>query len=404
MIKICIIGGGASGMLAAISAAREGASVTLFEKNDRLGKKILSTGNGKCNYTNEVMNASFYHSSTENGLIADVLSRFSEQDTIHFFEGLGIVPKVRMHGLYPNSETAVSIVDALRLEMENLGIKVYTGCGKVKVDKNEKSFIVRGESFDRCIVAVGGKAAPKTGSDGDGYFIAKKFGIDVVDALPALVPLKSDANWLKEVSGVRAASELSLYINNKFIHKSIGELQLTDYGISGICTFELSSEASKAIAQGKKCFIYINFLPDHTKEEVFELLQKRAEVLKKRSMAEFFIGLFNSKLSNVFIKKCGIKAETSVEKLTDKQLMGLADAITALYVPIIDTCGFDKAQTTSGGISLNELNKNFESCKVPGLYFIGEVTDVDGICGGYNLQWAWAGGFIAGKAAANDKD
>ncbi len=404
MIKLCVIGGGASGMMAAICAARAGASVTLFEKNDRLGKKILSTGNGKCNYTNEIMNASFFHSSTESGFISDVLSRFSEQDTIQFFEELGIVPKVRMHGLYPNSETATAILDVLKLELERLKVTINTGCGKVKIEKKEKSFIVRGEQFDRCIVAVGGKAAPKTGSDGDGYFIAKKFGINVIDALPALVPLESDASWIKNVAGVRASAELSLYIDNKFIHKSFGELQLTDYGISGICTFELSSDASKAIDQGKKCFVYVNFLPGYDKKKTCELLTQRQNRLKERTVSDFFTGLFNDKLSSVFTKKCGIKPDVAVAKLTDKQISGLADTITALYVPIKGTCGFDKSQTTSGGIDIRELNKNFECNKVPGLYFIGEVTDVDGICGGYNLQWAWAGGYIAGKAAANDKD
>lgn len=402
MKKICVIGAGASGMVAAISAARSGASVALYEKNAAVGRKILQTGNGKCNFTNEDMDTVYFRSSTESTLIKSVLSRFDEKDTINFFENLGIKKRVRNGGLYPYSETAVSIVDVLSFELERLEVKMVFECPKIYIKKKDHGYDVSGTYYDAVIVATGGKAVPKSGSTGDGYWFAENFGLKVVKPLPALTQIKSSQKWFKDVAGVRVEAELSLYIDGSFVHKSHGELQLTDYGISGICTFEISGLVSRATDNGHKCRVEINLLPGCTFKEALSMLEKRKEIFAVRAVGEMFTGLFNKKLSDMLIREAGIKPQKKAGSLDDKELNKLAHISTQLVVEADGVNDFAKAQVTSGGVSLDELTEDMEAKKAMGLFFVGEVVDVDGICGGYNLQWAWATGYLAGKAASID--
>ena len=402
MKKIAVIGGGASGLMAAIAAAGEGASVTIFEKNDRVGKKILQTGNGKCNYTNTNMIPECFYSSTDNGLISKILSSFDEKKVVDFFEKLGIVPRIRNGGIYPYPETATAVLDVLRMEIDRLGIRVKELYHLTDLKKINDKFIIKNEKFDNVILSTGGKSAPKTGSDGEGYKIAKKFGHKIIKPLPALTQLKSEAGYFKSLSGVRAEATLSLYIEDEFIRSSHGELQLVDSGLSGICTFELSSLASRALNEGKRVSLRINFFKDYSKTQFFEFLKKRIEMYPERTAEQILTGIFNKKLALTLLKLSSVKSSTVVNKIAEDNLSLIADNVSAFRVEINDVGDFNKSQVTSGGISLLELTDKLESCKCRGLYFAGEILDVDGICGGYNLQWAWSSGYCAGRAAAND--
>ncbi len=402
MRKIAIIGGGASGLMAAITAARFGASVTIFEKNERVGKKILQTGNGKCNYTNEEMSVSKFYSSTDNGLIEKVLSDFDEKKVILFFEELGIVPRKRNGGIYPYPETASAVLDVLRMEAGRLGIRLKESANITEIKNEAASFLLAGEQFDRIIISTGGKSAPKTGSDGEGYKLAKKFGHKIIKPLPALTQLKSDKSCFKSLTGVRAEASLSLYIDGKFSKSSHGELQLVNYGLSGICSFELSSIVARAVDRGRKCEVVVNFFEDYSKKSFLELIKKRIGLHGERAAEQLLTGLFNKKLALVFLKEASINLNLRADKISEKALNSLAESVCAFRVPITATGDFSKSQVSSGGVNLTEVNDRLESKKIKGLFFAGEVLDVDGICGGYNLQWAWSSGYCAGKAAAVD--
>lgn len=404
MKKIAIIGGGASGLMAAITAARNGASVTIFEKNDRVGKKILQTGNGKCNYTNIDMSAEHFHSSTDNGMIKSVLSDFNENSVIDFFEDLGIIPRKRNNGIYPFPETAAAVLDVLRMELERLGVKVVTESAVRDIKIKNGRFMVSGEIFDKVIISTGGKAAPKTGSDGDGFKLAKSFGHKIIKPLPALTQLKSNADYFKGISGVRTEATLCLYIDEKPVKRSHGELQLVDSGFSGICSFDLSSLAARAIADGKRCSILVNFFKDYESKEFAELLRKRIELHSERTAEQLFTGLFNKKLISLFLRKASISHAAAAGELKERDIRNLADLVCSFKADIDGVGDFNKAQVSSGGISLRELTGELESKKQKGLFFAGEVVDVDGICGGYNLQWAWSSGYCTGKAAAVDQN
>nr|MCR4743629.1 aminoacetone oxidase family FAD-binding enzyme [Lachnospiraceae bacterium] len=334
MKKIAVIGGGASGLMAAITAAKNGADVTVFEKNDRIGKKILQTGNGKCNYTNLDMDDSYFYSSSDNGIIKKILSKFNEKDTIAFFENLGIVPRNRNGGIYPYPETATAILDVLRMEVERLGIKLSLSNTIDSIKEKGTGFIVNSTFFDRIIIAAGGKSAPKTGSDGDGYKIAKRFGHKPLKALPALTQLISNEKYFKSISGVRAEAYLSLYIDGRFIKKSHGELQLTDTGLSGICSFELSSLISRGIDSKRKAEVEINFFNDLSKKDFVELLRKRIKLQPGRPAELLFTGIFNKKLSLLFLKMASVSLNKNSGSLNEKELAALADSVCSLRVVI----------------------------------------------------------------------
>ena len=388
--------------MAAITAARSGAGVTVYEKNDRVGKKILQTGNGKCNYTNEDMSAEKFYSSTDNGLIEKVISEFDEKRVISFFEELGIVPRKRNGGIYPYPETATAVLDVLRMEVGRLGVRLRESNDISDIKIKDGVFYISGEKYERVIISTGGKSAPKTGSDGEGYRIAKKFGHKIIKPLPALTQLKSDMKLFKSITGVRAEASLSLYIDGKYVRTSHGELQLVDYGLSGICSFELSSIAVRTLDKGQKCEVIINFFEDYPKDRLIEMMKNRISLHGERTAEQLLTGLFNKKLAVIFLKQSSIDLNMRADKITDKGLKSLAESVTAFRVPVTAVGDFNKSQVTCGGISLSELKGNLESKKIKGLFFAGEILDVDGICGGYNLQWAWSSGYCTGKAAAVD--
>lgn len=395
MKKVIIIGGGASGLTAAIKASKN-YDVTIIEKNEKLGKKILITGNGKCNYWNENQDLSMYHSS---GDYKKIVNQLNLTKAHAFLDSIGIVPFIKNGYYYPNSNQAISVVNALVDEAINNGVKIITE-EVTNVKKDNDKFIINNKyESDYLIVATGGKAAPKTGSDGFGYEIAKSFNHNIIKPLPALVGLEVEEN-LKELSGIRVIGEIRLLINNELIQKELGEIQINDYGFSGIPVLQISSRAIKALDNNKNVSISINLLPNIA-EDILGLrsfLKVQDRHLNNKSISQILDQLFNYKLSNYLLKISKIDNNAKIEKLSNDDLDLLCHNILNFNFKVIKDHGFDNAQTTSGGIDLKDVNlETLESLKVKGLYFCGEVLDVDGACGGYNLSFAWISGLIAGE-------
>lgn len=407
--RVCIIGAGPAGMMAAITAAKEGAKVQLLEHNDRIGKKILSTGNGRCNFTNVNQSAEFYRSD-DVSFPWTVIQKYSEEQTISFFEELGIMIRNKNGGLYPFSEQATAILDVLRMEVERLEIEVITNCHVLDILSQKKGLriVTKVEnketifSADALILATGSKAASKLGSDGSGYDLAKKLGHHMIPVVPALVQLKCKETYFKSLAGVRLQGKVSLYVDNKLSGEDIGELQLTDYGISGIPVFQVSRFASRGLYDKKKVEAVLDLLPDISKKDLFQFLKNRAKERPQKDMEQFFTGIFNKKVITVLLKKANIPFSMKAGELSGKELQMLVFHIKEWKVEVIGTNSFDQAQICAGGIDTREISADtMESKLIKHLHFAGEVVDVDGICGGYNLQWAWSSGYVAGKGAVN---
>lgn len=405
-MKIGVIGGGASGMMAAITAARLGATVTIWEHKSRIGNKILSTGNGKCNLTNRYQDNNCYHGTNPQFAIP-ILEEFDLERTIAFFLRIGVYTKNRNGYLYPYSEQASSVLDCLRMELTHLGVSIQTDCEITKIEKGRKDFSVYDKDnhmyhVDRVILSCGSKAAPNTGSDGSGYRLAKQLGIRVVKPLPSLTQLKSSAKWLKGVSGVRCDALLTLMVNDVVIDRNRGELQLVDYGLSGIPTFQISGTAARALDHHKHVIVCIDFMPDFSTDALLSFMNNRIKDNLHKTAEEMLTGLFQKKLIAYFLKESQIKPNTSCKSLVSKQVIHVVEVIKNTLVGIDSVNDFTHAQTCSGGIDTRELTSSLESVQCPGLFFTGEMIDIDGICGGYNLQWAWSSGYVAGKSAAHD--
>ncbi len=410
-----IVGGGAAGLLAAITAAELGASVTILEHMPRVGKKILSTGNGKCNMTNLHMAADCYRSGVE-GVPMKVIDKFPVEDTIGFFRRLGVLTMDRNGYVYPASGQAQTVLDALRDKTESLGIRTLCDNKVLSIyKKNDGRFAVKTESqtysADFVILSAGSMAAKTTGSDGSGYELAKGVGHKVKKPLPALVQLKCKGDFFKAIAGVRTDVKVSLYTIGKngergnLLAEDQGELQLTDYGISGIPVFQVSRFAAEALDHKKRVMAVIDFMPDMTEGELFEVLKEQKAYLGDRKAGDFINGLFNKKLAALFLKAAWIKADQPVAELNNKKLAELCQVIKDASFEVTGTNSYDKAQICMGGVDLRDIDsETMESRLVPGLYFAGEILDVDGICGGYNLQWAWSSGHLAAVSAVNGKE
>lgn len=393
--KVCIVGGGAAGMIAAIMAARNHAAVTILEHNEKIGKKLLATGNGRCNLTNEKQEKMCYHSEHPE-LLWDILQNFPFEQTLDFFEKIGIYPVSKNGYFYPSSMQASSVQEVLEMEARFLKVKIkckeHVKEIKISDTKENPRFSVVTETWqypaDAVILACGSQASEIDGADGSGYTLAKQLGLKVINPLPALVPLKGKGNYFSKWAGTRIYGKIYLQSQNKIVQTEEGELQLTDYGISGIPVFQLSGLAAKLLQHQHSVTLMIDFLPDVTPKELEELLLKRKELCPYKTTKELCIGLFPKKLIEVL-----------VDKKTD--LSTLAEKIKKFSMEIVGTKPFSNAQVCQGGVSLEEISpKTMECKKIPGLYLAGELLDADGICGGYNLQWAWSSGACAGKEAA----
>lgn len=399
MKEVVIIGGGASGLTAAITAARNGKDVTIIERNNKCGKKILITGNGRCNFWNQDQNINHYHSSTPE-LLKNFITEERQNSVLKFFDSLGIVSKIKNGYYYPFSNQASSIHNALLLECKKLNINIINDITVTEIIKKD-CFIINPNKENikakNIIISAGSKAAPKTGSDGLGYELAQQFNHNIITPLPSLVQLKGDEPYFKNWSGIRCDVLASLLINNKFIKSETGEIQLTNYGISGICIFNLSGKAAIALSKKQNVTISINFIP-FTNDPI-NFLKKLKQSTYHKTISELLEGFLHYKLIDIILKKANIKRNILLDNLSSKELNQLIDTLTNFKIKILETHTLDHAQICSGGIPLNEINNStLESLKIKNLYFTGEIIDIDGDCGGYNLGWAWMSGILAGKS------
>lgn len=403
-VTIGVVGGGASGIMAAITAAAQGADVTLLERGERVGRKLLMTGNGKCNLGNVRLDITKYY-GRDPEWIAACLKSFGTEETVRFFGGLGLLVKNKNGYLYPASEQAAVVLDVLRNELKLLGVRVITDCkinkvekasdsGQITVSDGKQSFV-----FDRVILACGSKAAPKTGSDGSGYKLAKQLGHEIVPTVPALVQLRCREEYMKAVSGVRAEGCINVLQNGKCIASEMGEIQFTDYGISGIPVFQVSRVVNYLLREQKEVQVVIDLLPDYDEQEFEQLIISRSLLHTGRSVEEFFTGMLHKKLMSLFIKLAGLKPGSSSEKVQEDALRRVYSLCRHWKLHIEGSNPYDNAQVCAGGVSTEQVTRQMESCIVPGVFFAGEMLDVDGKCGGYNLQWAWCSGYLAGMAA-----
>lgn len=408
-IRIGIIGGGAAGMMAAIIAARQGAEVTVLEANSRLGKKLLSTGNGKCNLGNLKLDISEYY-CREPERLEVFLKRFGTDDVVSFFQGIGVILKEKNGYLYPASEQAAVVQDALRYELRSLQVREVMDCkiqsvgrdslsGEIQVSGGGQNF-----SFDCVILACGGKAAPSTGSDGSGFDLARQLGHNLIPTVPALVQLKCREDYLRSVAGVRADALISVYSSGECVAEERGELQLTDYGLSGIPIFQLSRTVNYILAERKEVEVLVDFLPDYSPASYEQMCQSRELLLQgERTVEEFFTGMLHKKLMTLFIKLSGLKPGDKIQTADPRFVKKIYGLCREWRLHVNGSNSYDNAQVCAGGIPLAEVTDRLESQKTKGIYFAGEILDVDGRCGGYNLHWAWCSGYLAAMAAVGER-
>ena len=404
--QIIVVGGGAAGMIAAISARRLGANVTILEKNPRVGKKILATGNGRCNYTNINANVSYYNGNNPK-FTCSALSDFTIENTISFFDELGIEHKVEDLGkVFPMSDQASSILDVLLYELNNIGVNIVCDANVKDIFKSGNEFIIELENddvfkSDRIILATGGKAMPSSGSDGYGYDLAINLGHNMTDIFPALVQLMLEGSYFKRIDGVKLIGTAEIIYKNKSIIKDRGDILFTNYGVSGPPILQISRKAGELVNKKEEAYVKINMLDTLTAEEVAKLLDKRISYANEKSIEFSLVGLINKRLIPVILAEAGIiDIKRQAVSLSARERLAIVDVLTGWRFKIKGTKSWPSAQVTAGGIITNEIDpKTMESKIVNGLFFAGEIMDIDGRCGGFNLQWAWSSGFIAGKNA-----
>lgn len=398
-MRIIVIGGGASGIVASIFAKRDNNEVIVLERNSKCLKKLLITGNGKCNFFNDDFSFEHYYSDSKN---LSFINDSNKRKVLNFFSSIGVVPRIKNGYYYPNSNQSYSVYNSLLKEASLRGVEIKNDVKVLNIVKKNNSFIVstnNGDFFcDKVIVSTGGKSYPKTGSEGDGYIFGKSFGQKIVPVYPSLVGLVSNNKFFKDLSGVRCDACVSLGSKSE-----IGEVQFTDYGLSGICIFNLSNIASRI----GNCSVKINFLYNFVNNysDFCKLFDDINKCVVGRSITELLEGYLNYKIVNVILKLCKINSDRSWNSLSGDEKKSLFSTLTSFNVDVIGTKGFDVAQVSLGGISLDDIDiRSFESKIVSGLYFTGEVLDVTGDCGGFNLGFAFLSGMIAGKSVGDSCD
>ena len=406
---IVVIGGGASGLFAAIAAKyhNNNLSVAILERNERVGKKILSTGNGRCNLTNENIELDRFHG--ENVKFAkSALLKFDKDTTLQYFMQMGIFPKTEGDKVYPNSLQASSVVDVLRLTVKSLGISEICNYECISIYKNDEIFTLKiqnGQTIaaKSVIVCAGGAAAPNLGTDGSAYKLLENFGHKLLPIYPSLVQVRCDSKLTMPMKGVKTDANVSAYVNGKFEKTEFGELLFTDYGLSGPVIFQLSRIASVGLQKKHKIVFEADIMPQVSRDEVYyHLCCRNREV----PVEDFLTGMINKLCARQLLKKCGVqKFNTTAEVLSDDAIAMLADTIKSWKFEITGTNSWQQAQVTAGGICTDDFNPStMESNLCNGLYAAGEILDIDGDCGGFNLQWAWSSGFVAGTSAAKKFD
>lgn len=408
---VVVLGAGASGLVASIVAARQNKKVALLERQARVGKKILVTGNGKCNFLNKNISSEFYNYSSRKYL-DEIFKNYDVNLIRGFFKSLGVAELEKDGGrVYPHCEQASAILDLLRLENASLGVTELCELNVDKILKVGSKFKVSLENgeiiCDKLIVAIGGVAGFTEGTIDNHYDVVKSLGHSVTKIYPALVPVKTKSGFEKMLKGVRSHCTVKLVADGKIVKSEQGELQFTENGLSGVCIFQISGLVGEFFknrtVNGAKCNnlkIAIDLLPQYTKEEIIDLFLKKIQLMPNLTLSQLCIGVVHKKLGVALLKSMGID-DTSTKlasALSSAEIDFLAQKIKSWEYEPTGVMPFKNAQVTCGGVPLSQINLNsMESKKVKGLYFCGEVLDVNGLCGGYNLYWAWLSGYIAGK-------
>lgn len=395
-----IIGAGASGMAAALAASENpDVQVELFERQSRVGKKLSATGNGRCNLTNRNASAEHYYGQSPR-FAEHALSVMNADDTVGWFESMGLFTVTEASGkVYPYSDQANSVVDVLRFALERPNVRLRAGFEVQKIRRNDDGFTVESAEervfCDKLIVACGGLAGTKLGGSMSGYKLLGKLGHKSTKLRPALVQIKSDWSGVAALKGVRANCHVQILHNDAIYAQSSGEIQFTDYGISGPVIFEVSRDVCAAPGNWSA---QLDFLPARSVDVIYAELLRRTQT--QLPAEELLTGIVHNRLGRVLTKSAGVKNKQYVSELSQQDLESVCRTLKALQITLTEPMGMDHAQVTAGGVITDDFDpKTMESRLVKGLYVCGEVLDIDGDCGGYNLQWAWSSGYLAGISA-----
>lgn len=408
MKKIAIIGAGASGMFCAIQllSGEKPLEVTLFEKMNRVGKKLLSTGNGRCNITNENANDTSHYYGKNIEFSKYSLNNFTPNNLIDYLRENGLILRKENDKYYPYSEQAGTVLDFFRLKCEMLGAKIVTDTKIEKIDYSNEKFKVNNQEFDYVIVAGGGKSSPHLGSDGSAYQLLEAFGHKKTKLLPAITQIKTDTTFVKQLKGIKTEANLTLFVDNKPLRCEFGQILFADYGLSGPPAFQLSALAAENYE--KNCYLTIDFMADKSVEEIRLLIHS---VLKNPytyplSAENLLSVVLNKRLAQIIVKYSKISLSTDAYTLSESDIIRIIDSIKNFKLKVKGVNGFNNAQITYGGILTKDFNpKTLESNLKNGLYACGEILDVNGDCGGFNLQWAFSSAYtVAGsiKEKIND--
>lgn len=403
---IVIIGGGASGLSAAIAAKDCNAqcSVTVLERNSRVGKKLIATGNGRCNFSNRFAAVENYHGKN-NAFVQRPLERFSPEETLVFFRTLGVEPREEAEGrIYPYSFQASSFLDLLRLGLEQRGVALFTDAQVVSVAKKAHLWSVKTKETEfltpAVIFAAGGLASPKLGGTKSGYLLAQSLGHHLLPLAPSLVQIRTETTFPKALKGIKIQGTASLKRHDTLLAKEEGEILFTDYGLSGPPILQLSR--SLVGENPKELRIALDFCPNFSYEALQDLLTERQRNLGQHTLENYLTGFLQKKVGQLLLK--GIlekKLSVAVESLSAQEISLLAHGLKNFTLPVEGAAGWDNAQVTAGGIDTEEIDAaTMESKIAKGCYFCGEILDIDGDCGGFNLQWAWSSGRLAGESGA----
>lgn len=395
-----IIGGGAAGLFAACTLARAGHDVTLLEKQNRVGRKLLSTGNGRCNLSN--LNAAEKDYNGDPRYIRAALKALSPHAAIARFEEMGLLCAPDEEGrVYPLSNQAAGVLDALRLYAAENGCEILTDWEAKALRRNGNAFTVEAADGRRMqakhvLVACGGLAAPKLGGCGDGYKLLESLGHRSCARVPAIAALKTDPDAVRALKGIRMHGRLELYSGERLLRAENGEILFSENGVSGIAAMQMARNVNLELQRGRKCRLRLNFLPNAADN----FIQERAALLPDRPLEDFLSGIVPKRLGQVLIKNANVTPlSMAAGDLTLSQCRAIQTCLTHWELEVKSTLGFDQAQVTCGGVELSGFDpETLESRSVPGLFAAGEVLNVDGDCGGFNLQWAWASAYICAQA------
>jgi len=425
--KLLIIGAGAAGLVAAVTAKDQGIDAAILERNDRIGKKILMTGDGRCNITNEstatgaedelaALSSKFH--SNQAGFPVSVLKQLGIRQTIDFFSGLGLpLTKLKEGMMYPMSLQAASVLDIFQLALEDRDVPVYFNtkvddvivrtehprftvvCKVVKEEVEEQAVY----TSDYLFLCTGGLTAPSSGTDGSGYTLAERLGHTLIDPVPAIVQLKVQYANMKQLSGIKLQGKAHIQVNGEVVRSESGEIHFSESGLSGPPVLQLGRNAAHHLARRDAVSVIVDLMPGRTEEELIDFLEMHWGIFGHRTVVDSFIGIFHKKLVPVLLKEAGIDQQPYLlcQDLSWKTKKKFYRILKHWEFKVTDTNGFTNAHATAGGIDTTELTEGtLESKLVPGLYLAGEVMDVDGDFGGYNLQWAWSSGYVAAIALA----